>query len=172
MKFRLYLDFVFVAESFNLNLGTVLAVMELIRNINLPRRKGPINRLQPFPNSGLTRVDLLSSSNETEDNGPIGVSIEAREQELGLGLRKLSYATLALHEICGLGKIPSALGFIENRNVFDRGFGIFQALIPEVMNVLDEGLYLAESLSLCEPDSTFLGKTHFVPSQRFLENVH
>ena len=77
------------------------------------------------------------------------MTVHAGDEETGLRLAEPGYVLFSTHEIDSLLKIPGTLGFVKERHVFQRGFGqVHQAIVPEVMHVLDEQLDIAPGLTL------------------------
>src|SRR6187200_2242389 len=78
----------------------VFAIGQARGNVDVPFRKSTKNRSDPFTNAGFPRVDFLTATNQTHDYRPIGVTIEARYQELRFGLVEVGNAFLSEHESC------------------------------------------------------------------------
>src|SRR6185436_2689262 len=110
----------------------------------LPVRKRAMKRIKPFADPCLTGIDLLASADEADNDRPIAVSAEARDEELRLGDIEVWATLLAPHEVDGLSQIPCALRLIEDRDVLDRwSLHVDEALIAKVMDVLDECSHFA-----------------------------
>jgi hypothetical protein len=69
------------------------------------------------------------------------VTVQVRDEELGLGLGKARVPLLALHEVRGLLTIPRTLGLVEDDDVIEGRRVAANTLVAEVVNVLDEGLH-------------------------------
>ena len=74
-----------LTESFESEFRRVLGVGEIGRDINAPVREAVAYRVEPVADAGLARVNLLTTADETDDDGPGFVPIEIRDQELRLG---------------------------------------------------------------------------------------
>ena len=107
--------------------------------MHFPMGKRPLERPQPFLNASLARIDLLASTHQADDRAPIYVTIHDAEQELGLRHRKSGLPTLLLHELRSLIDVPRTLSLIEYGDFFIRGGVRGERIIPEMMDVLDEG---------------------------------
>ena len=64
----------------------IITVCELRRRVNVPDRKPLFQRCKPFSKAGFARIDLLASSDETDNRTPIGVAIHDADQKFWLGL--------------------------------------------------------------------------------------
>src|SRR5215216_7836150 len=107
-------------------------------------REGPCKRIQPFADSRLTPVDFLTTTDQTNNNSPVRMTIQAGNQKLGLGLIEVRASLLSLHKRRGLFQCPGSLRFVEDRDMLQRrSFGLYQTIVSKMMDVLDERLYLA-----------------------------
>ena len=111
------------------------------------------NCVQPLTDSGFTCVDFLPTTDEAYDNGPISVTINAGNQEFRFGLIEAGSVFFSRHEVCCLLQRPSTLRFIEENNVFRWCARICEAVIAEVMYVLDECGDLLTRFSLSYRDA-------------------
>src|SRR5690242_15257346 len=92
----------------------IFAVGESRGDAQGPVRVLLLDRLEPGADAGFARVDFLASADEANNEGPIGVAIEARDEELRFGLRESSSALLSSHEVGGLFEIPGSLCLVED----------------------------------------------------------
>src|SRR5437660_441816 len=86
-------------------------------------------------------MNFLAATNQANDYSPVLVPVHAGYQELGFGLSEIGLLLLPQHKAGGLLKIPRALGFIEDDNVFGGRARIEQGLVAEMVNILDERLH-------------------------------
>ncbi len=75
--------------------------------------------IEPRGDAGLSCVNLLSATDETDDHRPFDVTVEIGNQELGLGLMEIPNLLTALHEVRRLLAIPRALRFVEDDYVVE-----------------------------------------------------
>src|SRR5262249_45920562 len=116
-------------------------------------------------------VNFLSSTYQTDDNGPVGVPVEAGDEELRFGLCKVSLFPFATHEAGGLVSVPRTLRLVEQRHMLDGGPGLIdQAFVAEVMDVLDEHLHVTHGLALFYLASLVLFAVDFVARQCLTQN--
>lgn len=130
-----------------------------------PHLKG----VKPFPDAGLAGMNLLASTDQAHHDRPGFVPVEVRDQEFRfrpVEVRKLLPST---HEIRRLRLRPRALRLVEDDDVVVGSVRRPDALISEVVNVLDEGLHsLANNaLSLAVADAREL-----IARERLLEDRH
>jgi hypothetical protein len=97
--------------------SAVLGIAQLRGNMDLPVRERLLRGAHPLADSRFTRIDLLATTNEADNNSPIVMAIQAGDQESWLGLVKAWMVFLALHECSRLSKIPGTLRFVKDRNV-------------------------------------------------------
>ena len=130
-------------------------------------REGLAYGFKPGRDAGLACVYFLTTSDEADDHGPLTVTIEVGDQEFRLRFTKVRNLLSSLHEIGGLLPVPGALCLVENNDMIVGGGGVAYSLIAEVVNVLNEWLYLL-------PDGTFPRSgpltSHFVSSKRLLQD--
>jgi hypothetical protein len=81
-------------------------------------------------------MDFLPVTDEANDPRPIGMAIEAGEEERRLG--SIGRPSAPLHEARGLLAVPGPLGLVENDDVVGGGSRIPQALVAKMMDVLNE----------------------------------
>ena len=116
--------------------------------MHVPMWESRIHSVKPRIDSGFAYMDFLSTADKANNNGPVGVAIHARNQELWLGVREPWAILSSLHKTRGLSQIPSALGFVKDHNMFVRSAGVDQCLVAKVMNVLDESFYALANFAL------------------------
>ena len=93
----------------------------------------------PVLDAGLYRVDLLAAADQANHNRPVRVPVQTTNQKLGLRLAKVGLLLFSEHEVCGLFQIPGPLRLIKDRDMLVGRFGVGQQVIPEMMNILNEG---------------------------------
>src|SRR5690348_8742884 len=98
----------------------IFGVIELRRDVDMPRREGLVQCANPLADSCLTCIDFLAATDEANNHGPIFVPIETGNEELRFGLCKVLVLALPDHEGYCLILVPGTLCFIEQRDVFDR----------------------------------------------------
>jgi len=152
--------------------GTVLAIHELRRDVDMPGRVRSHQGIDPLSDPGFAGVDLLAPADKTHDNSPIRVPIQTGNQEFGLGVPEPGPLFLPFHKIRGLGKVPGALGFIKKGHMIDRRLLIDQAFVAEMMHVLDEGFDAALGRALCGLLPAALLPRDHVSRQGLLEYLH
>src|SRR5688572_17475405 len=133
-------------------------------------RERSVERVQPLTDSGLAAINFLSSTNKANHYGPIGMTIQAGDQELGFGLTEIGAAFLAFHEGRGLFQCPCSLRFIKDRDMFYWSCGRCQTIVSKMVNVLNEGLDLTLCVTFFQLLSVLGTASYFIASQRFLEN--
>src|SRR5881409_3801225 len=62
--------------------SSVFTVGELRGNVDMPTGKGFLERLDPLTDPCFTRIDLLTSTYQTNNHCPIRMTIEAGDQKL------------------------------------------------------------------------------------------
>src|SRR5690606_766737 len=115
--------------------GAILRVSQTRRDVRPPVRKRSLKRIKPFGDARFSGVDLLTASDEADDDRPIRVAIKTGNQELRLRHREVGIAAI-LHKTCRLLKVPSALSLIEDRDMLDRRGGINNTIVAKVVDVL------------------------------------
>jgi hypothetical protein len=108
--------------------------------MNAPIPEPHVKGVKPFPDAGLAGMNLLTSTDQANHDRPGFVPVEVRDQEVRLRpieVRKLLPST---HEIRRLRLRPRALRLVEDDDVVVGSVRRPDALISEVVNVLDEGL--------------------------------
>jgi len=138
--------------------------------MHVPVRETPFRGPKPFPDPGLTCIDLLASADQANDDAPIFVSIDTRDQKLGFGHLEAGSIPLLLHESVRLLVVPSTLSLVEKRYVIGGRAGILKVGVAVMMHVLNEGFHLALGDALAQFLPLFAGSFDSVAGERFLQN--
>src|SRR5215472_8276227 len=104
-----------------------------------PIRKRTFERPQPFLDAGFARIDFLAFTHQADDRAPICVAIHDAEQELRLRHGEAEVPTLLPHELRGLLDIPCSLRLIEDGDFLNWRGVRRERIVPEMMDILDEG---------------------------------
>ena len=119
----------------------------------------------PIP--GFTPVDLLTAPDQADDDGPIGVAIEARDEELRFRIIESGLLLFPLHEIRGHFEVPGPLSLVEQGDMVDRRpIQVAEALVPEMMDVLNKRLDLALGFPLLDLLSPSLRPRDHITGER------
>ena len=124
-------------------LRPVLALPQLVREVDTPVRKRALQGCDPFWHPRFTGVDLLTGADQTDDDGPVFMAIHAGDQELGSDMPKSEtfFRRDMNLEVCS-GSMPAVLrrqGRVRPARLS------CHVLISEVVDVLDEGLHYASA---------------------------
>ena len=129
--------------------------------------KFKLHGFEPFPDTRLACMNFLTSADEAYHDGPGFVPIEIRDKELRFGPVEVRNLLPTTHEVGRLRLRPRALRFIEDDDVIVWGDRRADALISEMMDILDERLHpLADRafpFSVADP-------CKFVAGERLLEH--
>jgi len=147
----------------------VFRVGQVRGDVNMPIREAFADGLEPCGNPGFAAVDLLATADQTDDHGPIRMTVHVRNEKFGLRLRKAGALLFARHEVGRHGLVPSALGLIEDdHTVGGRCVGIAKSVVAEVMHILDECLHFLLHDTFARSLSLLLGQpVDFVAGESF-----
>src|SRR5690606_11766330 len=106
----------------------------------LPVRESSVKRFDPFAYARLTSINFLATPDETDNDRPVRVTIEARNQEFRFRAIEIQNTLLSLHEPRGGRFIPSSLSLVKDRHMVYRCSCIDQIFITIVMNILNKRL--------------------------------
>lgn len=87
-------------------------------------------------------------------------------------MAKINLLLFSPHELRRHIEIPRALRFVEERDVFLWRASVYDAVVSEVVNVLDEHVRLAERLALLDFISALLFALDFVAGESFAKNLY
>jgi hypothetical protein len=69
----------------------ILGVCKFVGDIYFPMLEHGVERLNPFYNTGLTSIDLLTATYQTDNDSPILALVQRPNQEFGLRHGKVRY---------------------------------------------------------------------------------
>src|SRR5437899_6368155 len=98
------------------------------------------------------------------------MAVHARNEKLGLRLRKSGALLLSPHEVGRLPERPGPLRFIEDRDMLIGRPRVDQQVVTKVMHVLDERLHTLGHFSLSRANAKILLPTKLITSQRFAKH--
>ena len=138
------------------------------RDVHVPIGKTDTNGIQPFRDTSFPVVDLLSAADETDDHGPLLMPVQVGDEKPRLRLLEVGNLLAPFHEVSGLSVVPGALRLVEDDDVIERRIRSSNALVAEVMDVLNERLDLLADGSFARAGAE---PREFIAGQRLLQNA-
>lgn len=121
----------------------------------------------PFGQSRLAGINLLSATYEADDDAPIRVTIHCAEQKRRLRHVESCMPALLLHEFACHLAIPRALRLVKDHYLLDGWAVTIEGLIAKMVDVLHEGGHLPIRLSAWKAFALCL-----IPSQGLPKDIY
>src|SRR5581483_8573407 len=140
----------------------VVAMGKLLGSVDFPPTEASFERREPFSQAGFPSIDLLPSSNQTNDDAPSVMTIHHAAKEFGFRHLKICLTLLLAHKVCQMLRVPRTLRLIEYRNPLNRWLRRHKIGVAKMHDVLNKAFHFPGSFGFLAFLAPFLRLRVFI----------